>query len=58
METNLHEQVVMPAAAAKKHLFIEKPLGYGSADAYRTADAIEKAGVIYQAGYSRVARPR
>ncbi len=50
-ETNLHEQVVLPGAAAKKHLFIEKPLGYGSQDAYRMAAAIEDAGVIYQTGY-------
>ena len=50
-ETNLHESVVLPAAAAKKHLFIEKPLGFGAADAARMADAIESAGVIYQTGY-------
>ena len=50
-ETNRHEQVVLPGAAAKKHLFIEKPLGFGSADAYRMAEAIEAAGVIYQTGY-------
>jgi len=50
-ETNLHEQVVLPGAAAGKHLFIEKPLGYGSEDAYKMADAIEKAGVLYQTGY-------
>lgn len=39
-ETNLHELVVLPAAAAKKHLFIEKPLGFGAADAVKMADAI------------------
>jgi len=50
-ETNRHEEVVLPGAAAKKHLFVEKPLGYGSADAYRMAEAIENAGVIYQTGY-------
>ena len=50
-ETNLHEQVVLPGAAAKKHLFIEKPLGFGSADANRMAAAIEAAGIIYQTGY-------
>jgi len=50
-ETNLHESVVLPAAAAKKHLFIEKPLGFGAADAAKMADAIESAGVIYQTGY-------
>ena len=50
-ETNLHESVVLPAAAAKKHLFIEKPLGFGASDAAKMADAIESAGVIYQTGY-------
>ena len=50
-ETNLHEQVVLPGAAAKKHLFIEKPLGFGAADAYRMAKAIEGAGVIYGTGF-------
>ena len=50
-ETNLHEQLVLPAAAAKKHLFIEKPLGFGAADAAKMADAIESAGAIYQTGY-------
>ena len=50
-ETNLHESVVLPAAATKKHLFIEKPLGFGAADAAKMADAIESAGVIYQTGY-------
>ena len=32
-ETNLHEELVLPAAAAGKHLFVEKPLGMGAADA-------------------------
>ena len=50
-ETNLHELIVLPAAAAKKHLFIEKPLGFGAADAAKMADAIESARVIYQTGY-------
>ena len=50
-ETNLHEQLVPPAAAAKKHIFAEKPLGLGSMDAHAMADAIEKAGVQFQTGY-------
>jgi len=57
-ETNLHEQVVLPAAAAGKHLFVEKPLGFGSEDAYRMADAIEKAGVLYQTGYFQRGDPK
>ncbi len=50
-ETNLHEQVVLPLAAAGKHLFVEKPLGFASADALRMAAAIEAAGVIYGTGF-------
>ncbi len=50
-ETNLHEQVVLPLAAAKKHLFVEKPLGFASADAFRMAAAIEEARVIYSTGF-------
>lgn len=50
-ETDRHEEVVLPGAAAKKHLFVEKPLGIGAADAYKMADAIEEAGVLFQTGY-------
>jgi predicted dehydrogenase len=52
-ETNLHEKLVLAAAAAGKHMFVEKPLGMGAADSYRMADAIEKAGVLFQTGYFR-----
>lgn len=50
-ETRLHEPLVLAAAAAGKHLFVEKPLGMGSADSFRMAQAIEKAGVLFQTGY-------
>jgi len=50
-ETDRHEDLVTAGAAAGKHLFVEKPLGLGAADAWRMADAIEKAGVIFQTGY-------
>lgn len=50
-ETNLHEPLVVAAAAAGKHLFVEKPLGLGAADSFRMAAAIEKAGVLFQTGY-------
>ena len=50
-ETNRHEEVVLPGAVAGKHLFVEKPLGFGVKDAERMVAAIEKAGVIYQTGY-------
>jgi len=50
-ETNRHEPLVLSAAEAGKHLFVEKPLGMGAQDAYAMAAAIEKAGVIFQTGY-------
>jgi predicted dehydrogenase len=50
-ETDRHEPLVLAGAAAKKHLFVEKPLGLGAEDAYCMADAIEQAGVIFQTGY-------
>lgn len=56
-ETNRHEPLVLAAAAAKKHMFVEKPLGIGTADAYKMADAIEKAGVLFQTGYFQRGNP-
>ncbi len=50
-ETNRHQEVVLAAAKAKKHMFVEKPLGMGSKDAFTMAKAIEKAGVLFQTGY-------
>jgi predicted dehydrogenase len=50
-ETNRHEPLVLAAAAAKKHLFVEKPLAIGAGDGYAMADAIEKAGVHFTTGY-------
>ena len=56
-ETNRHDPLVMAAAAAGKHLFVEKPLGLGAKDAYAMAEAIEKAGVIFQTGYFQRGNP-
>lgn len=50
-ETDRHAALVTAAAAAGKHLFVEKPLGLGAQDADQMADAIEKAGVLFQTGY-------
>lgn len=50
-ETNRHEALVTAAAAAGKHMFVEKPLGMGADDAYRMAEAVERAGVLFQTGY-------
>ncbi len=50
-ETNQHEELVLAAARARKHLFVEKPLGFAGADAARMCRAITKAGVRFQTGY-------
>ncbi len=56
-ETDRHEPLVLAAAAAGKHLFVEKPLGLGAADSRRMADAIDNAGVLFQTGYFRRSDP-
>lgn len=56
-ETDQHEALVMPAVAAGKHLFVEKPLGYGRDDAARMAQAIAARGVIFQTGYFMRSQP-
>ena len=50
-ETDRHQPLVEAAAAARKHLFVEKPLGMGKADAEVMARAIEQASVLFQTGY-------
>lgn len=56
-ETDRHEELVLAAAAAGKHLFVEKPLGLGAGDAARMADAIERAGLLFQTGYFMRGQP-
>jgi predicted dehydrogenase len=56
-ETNRHEELVLAAVAAGKHLFVEKPLGLGTADAYRMAAAIEDAELLFQTGYFMRGQP-
>ena len=56
-ETDRHEEVVMPAVAARKHLFVEKPLGFASEDAYRMARAIKEADLLFQTGYFMRGQP-
>ncbi len=56
-ETNRHQALVEQAAAAKKHLFVEKPLGLGAADSFKMAQAIDQAGVLFQTGYFMRSEP-
>jgi predicted dehydrogenase len=50
-ETSRHRELVEAAAAAGKHLFVEKPLGVTGAESRRMADAIERAGLLFTTGY-------
>jgi predicted dehydrogenase len=56
-ETDRHQPLVEAAAAAKKHMFVEKPLGIAAADALAMADAINQAGVLFQTGYFQRGNP-
>ncbi len=56
-ETNRHRELVERAAAAGKHLFVEKPLAVSGADAAAIRAAVEKAGVVYQTGFSQRSSP-
>lgn len=48
-----HADVAVAAAEAGKHLFIEKPLGFSTAEADRIIDAVERAGVTAMVGYMK-----
>ena len=50
-ETNRHHELVLAAAHAGKHLFVEKPLGTTSRESREMADAIDQAGVLFTTGY-------
>jgi predicted dehydrogenase len=50
-ETNRHEELVLAAARAGKHMFVEKPLGLGARDSYKMAAAVRRAGVMFTTGY-------
>src|SRR5690242_7817340 len=50
-ETNRHHDLVMDAAKAGKHMFVEKPLGITAKESLAMADAIERANLLFTTGY-------
>src|SRR5262249_4944984 len=50
-ETNRHLELVERAAAAGKHLFVEKPLAAEVDEARRMREAVDRAGVVFQTGF-------
>ena len=54
---SLHEQQIMAAVAAGKHVFCEKPLGLTKASAARSIAACEEAGLVLGIGHERRYEP-
>ena len=52
-----HEEQVVAAAAAGKHVFCEKPLGMTAASARRSVEACDAAGVVLGIGHERRFEP-
>lgn len=50
-ETNRHQALVEAAAKAKKHAFIEKPLGISAKDSHTMAQALTNANLLFTTGY-------
>ena len=50
-ETNRHHDLVMAAAKAGKHMFVEKPLGITARESLAMAEAIERANLLFTTGY-------
>jgi predicted dehydrogenase len=57
-ETNRHPELVAAAAKARKHMFVEKPLGITAADSRAMAVAIEQAGLLFTTGYFMRSDPK
>lgn len=50
-ETNRHHDLVLAAAKAGKHMFVEKPLGITGKESLAMAEAIERANLLFTTGY-------
>ena len=57
-ETNRHHDIVLAAARAGKHMFVEKPLGINGKESREMAQAIEKANLLFTTGYFMRADPK
>jgi 1,5-anhydro-D-fructose reductase (1,5-anhydro-D-mannitol-forming) len=57
-ETNRHRDLVFAAAEAKKHMFVEKPLGSTAKESFQMADAIEKNKLLFTTGYFMRTQPQ
>jgi len=51
--TDTHAEIIRAAAAARKHIFCEKPLALDLSEIDAALAAVEEAGVILQVGFNR-----
>lgn len=51
--TDTHAEIIRAAAAAKKHIFCEKPLALNLLEIESALSAVKEAGVIFQVGFHR-----
>src|SRR5690606_36405452 len=56
-ETVHHRELATRAAAAGKHIFVEKPLATNIEDTAAIRQAVESAGVIFQTGFMLRSQP-
>jgi predicted dehydrogenase len=52
-----HSEQVIRAAGAGKHVFVEKPFSLSVAEALRSREAAEKAGIVLAVGFNRRVHP-
>ena len=52
-----HMEMIVAAAEAGKHVFVEKPLTLKAADGRRAAEAAKSAGIVLQVGHHRRRQP-
>jgi predicted dehydrogenase len=52
-----HTDQVIRAAAARKHVFVEKPFSLSVGDAQRSLDAARRAGIVLAVGFNRRFHP-
>jgi predicted dehydrogenase len=55
--THLHAQLGSAAAAARKHLYLEKPIAIGAEEGARLVAAVEESGIHAAAGFNRRRHP-
>ncbi len=56
-QTSLHPQLLLKAAAARKHIFTEKVLTISPEDAAKAQEAIQSSGVCFAISFPHLCRP-